>query len=95
MVIFFFLFYNIKGTVSPFETIFNLALLRFLKAMKMLSDNSGSIPHIFLITDGSVDDERNICQLVETQVANGRNLSPRISSFGLGNPPFCKIIKRF
>ena len=47
-----------------------------------------SIPHIFLVTDGAVEDERNICHTVRTHLANRDSIAPRISTFGIGNGPF-------
>lgn len=61
--------------------------------MKLLSDTSDSIPYIFLVTDGSVDDERSICQLLESHIARSSSLPPRISTFGIGNPLNCSHIR--
>eukprot|EP00262_Sarcandra_glabra_P016483 TRINITY_DN5394_c0_g2_i1.p1 TRINITY_DN5394_c0_g2~~TRINITY_DN5394_c0_g2_i1.p1 ORF type:complete len:674 (+),score=88.97 TRINITY_DN5394_c0_g2_i1:271-2022(+) len=55
------------------------------KAMEMLSNTRDSVPHIFLITDGSVDDEQNICHTVKTHLKSRGSLSPRISTFGIGS----------
>ncbi|KAJ6844963.1 inter alpha-trypsin inhibitor, heavy chain 4-like [Iris pallida] len=57
------------------------------EAMELLSKTQDSLPHIFLITDGSVEDERDICGAMRTQVANRGSMAPRISSFGIGT--FC------
>ncbi|MCL7049426.1 hypothetical protein MKW94_029225 [Papaver nudicaule] len=56
------------------------------QAMEMLSNmfDSDSIPHIFLITDGSVENEKHICELVRNQVATRGSRFPRISTFGIG-----------
>ncbi|KAL6878213.1 hypothetical protein ACP4OV_012383 [Aristida adscensionis] len=54
------------------------------EAMALLSNSHDVLPQIFLITDGSVDDERNICHTVKTQLMNRGSKSPRISTFGLG-----------
>ncbi|GAV61430.1 VWA_3 domain-containing protein [Cephalotus follicularis] len=53
-------------------------------AMKLLSDTSDSIPLIFLITDGAVEDEREICKFVKGHVTSKASISPRISTFGIG-----------
>ncbi|XP_068660894.1 uncharacterized protein [Aristolochia californica] len=53
-------------------------------AMEMLSSASYSSPQIFLITDGAVEEERNICHIVKTLVERKKSISPRISTFGLG-----------
>ncbi|KAL6648010.1 hypothetical protein ACP70R_012234 [Stipagrostis hirtigluma subsp. patula] len=54
------------------------------EAMALLSNSHDALPHIFLITDGSVDDERNICHTMKSQLSNRGPKSPRISTFGLG-----------
>ncbi|XP_008782726.3 inter alpha-trypsin inhibitor, heavy chain 4-like isoform X1 [Phoenix dactylifera] len=55
------------------------------KAIDLLFDARDSVPHIFLITDGSVEDERDICSTMRTRVANRGSMSPRISTFGVGS----------
>ncbi|KAK8545266.1 hypothetical protein V6N12_026103 [Hibiscus sabdariffa] len=57
------------------------------KAIEMLSNTRGSIPMIFLVTDGSVEDERNICHWVKKRMTNQGSLSPAIHTFGIGS--FC------
>ncbi|KAE8675049.1 TMEM184C protein [Hibiscus syriacus] len=57
------------------------------KASELLSNTSGSIPMIFLITDGAVEDERNICDSMKKRLTNGGLPSPRIHTFGIGS--FC------
>ncbi|XP_010273855.1 PREDICTED: uncharacterized protein LOC104609280 isoform X3 [Nelumbo nucifera] len=54
------------------------------KAIEMLSKTCDSIPLIFLITDGSVEDERHICEVMKTKLKNRGSMSPRISTFGIG-----------
>ncbi|KAB2065340.1 hypothetical protein ES319_A09G083100v1 [Gossypium barbadense] len=54
------------------------------QAMKLLSDTSESIPLVFLITDGSVEDEREICNVVKGCLTSGGSVSPRIFTFGIG-----------
>ncbi|KAI3991883.1 hypothetical protein MKX01_012828 [Papaver californicum] len=56
------------------------------QAMEMLSNvfDSDSIPHIFLITDGSVENEKHICELVRNQATTRGSRFPRISTFGIG-----------
>ncbi|KAL4180692.1 hypothetical protein AMTRI_Chr12g267090 [Amborella trichopoda] len=55
------------------------------EAMKMLSKVSHtSICYIFLITDGAVRDERNICHIMQTYSTNEGFVSPRICTFGVG-----------
>lgn len=60
-------------------------LLPLNQAMEMLSKANSSIPLIFLITDGSVEDERHICNVVKDHLRNGGSISPRIFTFGIGS----------
>ncbi|XP_065019194.1 uncharacterized protein LOC135645063 isoform X2 [Musa acuminata AAA Group] len=55
------------------------------EAIGLLSSAQNSIPQIFLITDGAVEDERNICHTIRTHLANKGHMSPRISTFGIGS----------
>jgi hypothetical protein len=55
------------------------------KAMALLSHSHDALPQIYLVTDGSVDDERNICQTMKNQLISTESKSPWISTFGLGN----------
>jgi len=54
------------------------------EAMALLSSVHDALPQIYLITDGSVDDEHNICQTMKTEITNRGSKCPRISTFGLG-----------
>ncbi|KAK7354585.1 hypothetical protein VNO80_20050 [Phaseolus coccineus] len=56
-------------------------------AIEMLSHAQSSVPIIFLVTDGTVEDERQICDVIKNHVTNGELMSPRIYTFGIG--PFC------
>ncbi|KAJ7979225.1 inter-alpha-trypsin inhibitor heavy chain-related [Quillaja saponaria] len=56
-------------------------------AIKMLSGTRGSVPIIFLVTDGTVEDERHICDLMKKYLKDKESLSPRIYTFGIGS--FC------
>lgn len=53
--------------------------------MALLSSSHDALPQIYFVTDGSVDDERNIWQTLKTQLMKSGSKSPRISTFGLGN----------
>ncbi|XP_062211501.1 uncharacterized protein LOC133912666 [Phragmites australis] len=55
------------------------------EAMALLSNSHDALPQIYLVTDGSVDNERNICHTVKTQLMSRGSKSPRISTFGLGS----------
>ncbi|GMI73017.1 hypothetical protein like AT1G19110 [Hibiscus trionum] len=70
-------------------------MLPLKQAMKLLSDTSDSIPLIFLITDGSVEDEREICNSMKGYLTSKRSVSPRICTFGIGlycNHYFLKML---
>ncbi|CAL0315471.1 unnamed protein product [Lupinus luteus] len=59
--------------------------LPLTKAMKLFQKSMDSIPLIFLITDGAVDDEREICNFVKSCVTSGQSIrAPRICTFGIG-----------
>lgn len=62
-------------------------LLPLTQAMEMLSDTKNSIPIIFLITDGAVEDERHICNVMKLRLMDKRKMFPRIYTFGIGS--FC------
>lgn len=55
----------------------------------MLSNSNGSLPIIFLVTDGAVEDERQICDVIKKRLASDNAISPRIYTFGIGNGLFC------
>ena len=58
--------------------------LFYVQAMDMLSRVQGSLPIIFLVTDGSVEDERHICDTVKKHMINKESICPRIYTFGIG-----------
>uniref|UniRef100_A0A2P2JZ20 Inter-alpha-trypsin inhibitor heavy chain n=1 Tax=Rhizophora mucronata TaxID=61149 RepID=A0A2P2JZ20_RHIMU len=60
-------------------------LLPLNKAIEMVSNAQGSIPVIFLVTDGSVEDERHICDVVKSFLRGGGSVCPRLYTFGIGN----------
>jgi hypothetical protein len=49
-----------------------------------LAETTNSIPVIFLITDGAVEDERDTCNFVKGYLTSGGSISLRISTFGIG-----------
>lgn len=57
------------------------------KAIEMLSGARSSVPIVFLVTDGAVEDERQICDMVKNHMINRESISPRIYTFGIGS--FC------
>ncbi|OAY53231.1 uncharacterized protein LOC110613406 [Manihot esculenta] len=59
-------------------------LLPLKQAMNLLAETTDSIPLIFLITDGSVEDERDICNFVKESLRNRGSISPRLCTFGIG-----------
>ncbi|KAK1436917.1 hypothetical protein QVD17_02701 [Tagetes erecta] len=61
-------------------------LLPLKQAIDMVGKTSDSIPLIFLITDGAVEDEREICNMMKHHIdVNGELNSPRIYTFGIGS----------
>ncbi|KAI4344623.1 hypothetical protein L6164_011828 [Bauhinia variegata] len=56
-------------------------------AIEMLSGAQNSVPIIFLVTDGTVEDERQICDMVKKHMINGETICPRLYTFGIG--PYC------
>ncbi|KAL4560141.1 hypothetical protein LXL04_032290 [Taraxacum kok-saghyz] len=60
-------------------------LLPLKQAIDMVGRNSHSIPFIFLITDGTVEDEKDICKMVKGHIVDGELNSPRICTFGIGS----------
>nr|GMD35372.1 von Willebrand factor A domain-containing protein DDB_G0286969-like [Ipomoea batatas] len=57
------------------------------QAIEMLSDMSKTIPIIFLITDGAVEDERHICDVMKSYLTKDRTICPRVYTLGVGR--FC------
>ncbi|XP_019198615.1 PREDICTED: inter-alpha-trypsin inhibitor heavy chain H3-like isoform X2 [Ipomoea nil] len=57
------------------------------QAIEMLSDTSKTIPIIFLITDGAVEDERHICDVMKSHLTKDRTICPRVYTLGVGR--FC------
>ncbi|XP_015889068.2 uncharacterized protein LOC107423928 isoform X1 [Ziziphus jujuba] len=62
-------------------------LLPLNQAIEILSNARGSVPTIFLVTDGTVEDERHICDVMKNHLTDSRTKSPRIFTFGIGT--FC------
>ncbi|PON66009.1 von Willebrand factor, type A [Parasponia andersonii] len=62
-------------------------LLPLNKALEMLTNARGSTPIIFLVTDGAVEDERRICDVMNNHIAEMGSKCPRIYTFGIGS--FC------
>ncbi|KAJ6354393.1 hypothetical protein OIU76_027254 [Salix suchowensis] len=60
-------------------------LVPLKQATEMLSKSRGSIPFIFLVTDGAVEDERNICDIMKSHLMGGGLICPRICTFGIGS----------
>ncbi|KAG5547012.1 hypothetical protein RHGRI_012889 [Rhododendron griersonianum] len=59
----------------------------FAQAMEMLCNTRDAIPMVFLITDGSVEDERQICDVMSSLLTNQGSICPRVHTFGIGT--FC------
>ncbi|KAL6974621.1 hypothetical protein U1Q18_028805 [Sarracenia purpurea var. burkii] len=62
-------------------------LLPLNQAIGMLCNTSDSIPMLFLITDGAVEDERQICDVMKSRLTSRGSICPRIHTFGIGT--FC------
>ncbi|MCD7451356.1 hypothetical protein HAX54_011141 [Datura stramonium] len=54
------------------------------QAIGMLSNAGESMPIIFLVTDGAVEDERQICEFMKSHLTQNRTLCPRLYTFGIG-----------
>lgn len=59
----------------------------------MFSSTQSTFPIIILITDGAVEDERDICDILESHMTKSRSLHPRIYTFGIGK--FVDTFKRY
>lgn len=55
------------------------------QAIQLLSDTSGSMPIVFLLTDGAVENERHICDVMKSHLKSKGSICPRIYTFGIGN----------
>ncbi|KAJ8543357.1 hypothetical protein K7X08_005880 [Anisodus acutangulus] len=54
------------------------------QAMEMFSYTQQHIPIIFLVTDGAVEDERHICEVLKGHLMQNQMLCPRLYTFGIG-----------
>ncbi|KAL8458724.1 hypothetical protein ACS0TY_036292 [Phlomoides rotata] len=55
------------------------------QAIDMFSKAGDSLPIIFLITDGAVEDEKDICDAMRGHLMKGDLATPRICTFGIGS----------
>ncbi|GER53596.1 inter-alpha-trypsin inhibitor heavy chain, partial [Striga asiatica] len=55
------------------------------QAINMFSKTGGLLPIIFLITDGAVEDEKDICDAMRGHLMKGGLTTPRICTFGIGS----------
>lgn len=55
------------------------------QAINLFSKAGGSLPIILLITDGAVEDEKDICEAMNARLVKGGLTTPRISTFGIGS----------
>ncbi|CAK9328171.1 unnamed protein product [Citrullus colocynthis] len=64
-------------------------LFPLTKATEMLNDggSDGLVPIIFLVTDGAVENERHICDVMQKNQTEKQPIHPRIYTFGIGT--FC------
>lgn len=64
------------------------------QSIEMLSGSKKSLPIIFFITDGAIEDERQICEVMRKQLrSQGSEVCPRICTFGIGNNIFIKFLR--
>lgn len=54
------------------------------QAFDIIGKTGESIPLIFFITDGSVEDEKDICKIMKERLVDGGINCPRICTFGIG-----------
>ncbi|XP_074288438.1 uncharacterized protein LOC141613590 isoform X2 [Silene latifolia] len=59
-------------------------MLPMKQALEMVSHEDNSISFVFLVTDGAVENEIDICNMVKDSCMK-RSSSPRISTFGIGS----------
>ncbi|XP_073388005.1 uncharacterized protein [Physcomitrium patens] len=55
------------------------------QAFQLLENFPGAIPYVFLITDGAVSAEQNICLTMQSRIVALGARAPRISTFGIGH----------
>jgi hypothetical protein len=55
------------------------------QAFQFLENFPMAVPYVFLITDGAVADERNICLVMQQRILALGARAPRISTFGIGH----------
>lgn len=55
-----------------------------MQAMNLLADTAGAIPLVILVTDGTVENEREICNIVKSHLSSGPSVPPRFCTFGIG-----------
>ncbi|KAI3684147.1 hypothetical protein L6452_33366 [Arctium lappa] len=60
-------------------------MLPLKQAIELVGKTGDSIPLIFLITDGAVEDERDICNMMKGHIVDGELNAPRIFTFGIGS----------
>ncbi|KAL8171627.1 hypothetical protein V2J09_023431 [Rumex salicifolius] len=76
----------IEWMSSKFDAVGNTNILLPLnQAMELLSEKSDAVASILLVTDGAVENERAICNVVKDRLSNERLQCPRISTFGIGS----------
>ncbi|OIT21774.1 PREDICTED: uncharacterized protein LOC109218469 isoform X2 [Nicotiana attenuata] len=54
------------------------------QAMEMFSYSQQHIPVIFLVTDGAVEDERHICDVLKSHLMQNQMICPRLCTLGIG-----------
>lgn len=61
-------------------------MVAYIQATELLNDGSsdGLVPIIFLVTDGAVENERHICDVMQKNQTEKQSIHPRIYTFGIG-----------
>lgn len=62
-----------------------------MQAFRYLENFPEAVPYVFLITDGAVANERDICQIMQSRIAALGPRAPRISTFGIGGKQVTRL----
>lgn len=62
-----------------------------MQAFQYLENFPEAVPYVFLITDGAVANERDICRRMQSRIAALGPRAPRISTFGIGGKQVTRL----
>lgn len=62
-----------------------------MQAFLYLENFPEAVPYVFLITDGAVVNERDICRRMQSRIAALGPRAPHISTFGIGGKQVTRI----